>query len=68
MGQTFLHAAACAGNNDLVTWLLHKGADIESTDGQGWTPLLGAISSQHEETATLLLKQGASRQQHASVA
>ena len=43
-----------------MNWLLHKGADIESSDDQGWTPLLGAISSQHEDTASLLLKKGAS--------
>lgn len=42
-----------------MNWLLHKGADIESFDDQGWTPLLGAISSQHEDTASLLLKKGA---------
>ena len=60
IGQTLLHAAACTGNNDLVTWLLHKGADIDWADAQGWTPLLGAISSQQADTAFLLLKKGAS--------
>lgn len=43
-----------------MTWLLHKGADIDWSDTQGWTPLLGAISSQQAETAFFLLKKGAS--------
>ena len=60
IGQTILHTAACTGNIDLVTWLLHKGADINCSDTQGWTPLLGAISSQQTDTAFLLLKKGAS--------
>lgn len=60
IGQTLLHGAALTGNNELVSWLLHKGANIDCSDRQGWTPLLMAISERHPETAQLLLKKGAS--------
>ena len=57
-GQTLLHAAwsvflirlainifSYAGNEDLAKWLLQHGANIESMDCHGWTPLLTALAS-----------------------
>lgn len=40
-GQTLLHAASYAGNNDLLTWLLNKSnINIDAQDERGWTPLM----------------------------
>ena len=38
-GWTVLHAAALAGNGNVVRLLLAKGADVNATDARGITPL-----------------------------
>ena len=38
-GWTVLHAAAFAGNGNVVRMLLAKGADVNATDARGITPL-----------------------------
>jgi len=74
-GWTALHAAAYQGMNDLIAYLVSKGAKIDQKDEFGQTPLsislsvltkdIGARRLQiprryREETAQLLLKLGAS--------
>ncbi|KAH3764539.1 GTP-binding protein yptV1 [Pelomyxa schiedti] len=58
-GTTLLHAACHSGNMPLVKWLLGKGANLESPDKHGWTPLLSALSNGHTDIALLLLQKGA---------
>ncbi|KAH3723371.1 hypothetical protein Pelo_17927 [Pelomyxa schiedti] len=48
-GTTLLHAAGHSGNLPLVKWLLGKGANLESADKHGWTPLLSALSNGHTD-------------------
>jgi ankyrin repeat protein len=38
-GRTPLHAAAAATNEDLVAWLVDRGASVRKTDLDGLTPL-----------------------------
>jgi ankyrin repeat protein len=46
-------------HKELVTLLLEKGAELESKDNQGRTPLWWAAWIGHKELVTLLLENGA---------
>jgi ankyrin repeat protein len=43
LGQTALHGAAYRGWNELVTWLVARGADLDAADVDGATPLDAAL-------------------------
>ena len=69
-GQTALHAAAFAGEDEVVQFLVDRGAEVDAQDNdkqtpwsmaQGISPRLGARGSygSHPTTAALLLKLGA---------
>lgn len=65
-GDTALHGAAHRGVNELVTFLIEKGAKLDVVNGIGWTPLIIANGvlypntyNRRLETAQLLLKAGA---------
>ena len=47
--------AARAGNVDIVRLLIHRGAEAEISDTEGWTALIWASRSGHPEIARLLL-------------
>lgn len=56
-----LSKAAAHGNEAVVTMLLEKGVDLESSDSKhSRTPLLLAAENGHERVVRLLLEQGAS--------
>ena len=55
-GQTALFYAA-KGHNELVDYLISKGANVNVLDNQGLTPLNLAVL--HKDTANLLRKYGA---------
>jgi ankyrin repeat protein/ABC-type amino acid transport substrate-binding protein len=57
--MTFLHPAAARGRLDAVTLLLKRGAEVNTEDNLGNTPLSDALDHKHIETAALLLKNGA---------
>jgi len=50
---------ARSGDEQLVKTLLTKGANINATDAEGWTPLHEASVSGHTEIAKLLIEKGA---------
>jgi Ankyrin repeats (3 copies) len=54
-GQTLLHAAARAGNEEVVKLLLVSGAEIDGEDALGFTSLHEAVRRGHKEVAKLLL-------------
>jgi ankyrin repeat protein len=54
-----LHAASDRGNLAACKELIKNGANINSVDLDGFTPLLGAVSSQNSELVKLFLKKGA---------
>ncbi|XP_011305864.1 myotrophin [Fopius arisanus] len=58
-GRTPLHYAADYGQNDVVRYLLDKGADANATDKHGITTLLAAIWEGHTNCVKLLLEKGA---------
>jgi ankyrin repeat protein len=43
----------------VVKLLLEQGAEPESKDNMGWTPLLYAVERGHEAVVKLLLEKGA---------
>lgn len=56
---TALHLAAMHGGApypDIVTGLVSNGADINSADEEGWTPLMYACRANHVDVAKALLK------------
>lgn len=59
-GETALSLAAALGHLPIVALLLRKGAEVESCDNRGWTPLHYAVSRGRKKTLELLL--GALRQ------
>jgi ankyrin repeat protein len=58
-GLTLLHLAARAGYVDITEFLLARGADPNTTDKDGVSPLCLAVYYDHLEIARLLVKYGA---------
>lgn len=61
-GFTCLHEAALAGHNDIVEYLIEKGANVNKQAlefGDFETPLMDAAENKHIETVKILLKHGA---------
>ncbi|MFH1493508.1 MAG: ankyrin repeat domain-containing protein [Pseudomonadota bacterium] len=58
-GCTVLYIAAQLGHNNICQQLLKKRANIDAMNSVGYTPLMAAIKSGHEDVAILLLKAGA---------
>ncbi|KAL8268528.1 hypothetical protein R6Q59_002326 [Mikania micrantha] len=56
--RTALHLAACEGCTEIVLLLLEKGADVNSTDRWGRTPLSDARSVGHLEICKILEAHG----------
>jgi ankyrin repeat protein len=57
--ETPLHIAAFYGFNDIVTYLLKNGVDVDSYNTGRNTPLIDAIYGCKHETVKLLIKHGA---------
>ncbi len=60
LGQTALHLAAGNGRTGVVATLLDRGADVDSRDAIGATPIDWAVLSSRLEVVSLLLARGAS--------
>ncbi|XP_042757775.1 integrin-linked protein kinase 1 isoform X5 [Lactuca sativa] len=56
--RTALHLAACEGCTEIILLLLEKGADVNSTDRWGRTPLSDARSLGHLEICKILEAHG----------
>lgn len=56
---TFMTSAAMAGRTDIVLTLLNAGANIESMNGDGYTPLMCAVLMGKTETVRLLISKKA---------
>ena len=57
-GRSLLHNAISYNNIELVKWLLTKGADVNSRDEQGYSPLHDAMTG-NVEIVKLLIENGA---------
>ncbi|KAG5444682.1 Myotrophin [Clonorchis sinensis] len=58
-GRSLLHYAADYGQPEICEYLLSKGADVNTPDDYGVTPLLAAIYENHIDCARVLLEKGA---------
>ncbi|PRP89322.1 peptidase S41 [Planoprotostelium fungivorum] len=57
-GRTPLHWASLGGHVELVSLLLELGADVESRDITGCTPLVSAVFNGHLDACKVLIKRG----------
>jgi ankyrin repeat protein len=55
----YLATAAQRGDLEFLKAILNKGANVNSTDGRGWTPLQWAASHRQKEAVKLLKEHGA---------
>src|SRR3954447_11829366 len=58
-GFTALHRAAERGHEEVVAYLIGKGAEVNGADGLGWTPLHLAAWQGRLRTVKRLVKAGA---------
>ncbi|CAL8311970.1 unnamed protein product [Merluccius merluccius] len=58
-GNTALQFASASGHENLVRFLLRKGASVDSRNNYGWTPLMQAARFGHLNVAHILLENGA---------
>ncbi|MBS2036971.1 ankyrin repeat domain-containing protein [bacterium] len=58
-GRTPLQAAALAGQEGVVEWLLQRGVELESKDQSGCTALWSAVASGRQSLVDRLLRAGA---------
>ncbi|KAK6331129.1 Set3 complex subunit [Orbilia brochopaga] len=58
-GYLPLHAAALAGHNDIVGWLIDEGALVDKPAEDLSTPLLDAVENMHVHVVNTLLEHGA---------
>ena len=58
-GYTPLQTAARHGRDEVVAFLIKKGADVNAADGYGYTPLHLAAEGGHLEVVKLLVSHGA---------
>ena len=57
--RTALHSAAASGSYGVVQALLALGAEVNTKDGTGFTPLISAVSAGKPEVVKELLGAGA---------
>ena len=57
--QTVLHLISHEGHLEIGKYLLHRGADIDAQERDGWTPLYIAVLCGQLEFARMLLERGA---------
>ncbi|GAV77164.1 Pkinase domain-containing protein/Ank_2 domain-containing protein [Cephalotus follicularis] len=57
--RTALHVASCQGRTDVVQLLLHRGAEVDTKDRWGSTPLADAVYYKNCDVIKLLEKHGA---------
>uniref|UniRef100_A0A8C5F6I0 SAM domain-containing protein n=1 Tax=Gadus morhua TaxID=8049 RepID=A0A8C5F6I0_GADMO len=58
-GNTALQFASASGHENLVRFLLRKGASVDSRNNYGWTPLMQAARFGHLNVTHILLENGA---------
>ena len=57
--KTHLNFAIIKGNQDIISLILEKGADVNLIDNDGWTPLNLAIDKDKIEIVQFLVANGA---------
>ena len=59
-GTPSLIYASCFGHQDVVSFLLDSGADVDRQDRNQWSALMWAMTNRHKDIAKTLLDHGAS--------
>ncbi|KAI9666602.1 MAG: hypothetical protein M1821_004538 [Bathelium mastoideum] len=59
-GTPSLIYASCFGHQDVVSFLLDSGADVDRQDRNQWSALMWAMTNRHKDIAKNLLDHGAS--------
>jgi ankyrin repeat protein len=59
-GSNVLHYAAGGGNCECIEWVLaNTSIDVNSTDSEGWTPIIWALNNNRLDAGKLLVEKGA---------
>lgn len=58
-GLSLLQIAIISGHIKVANWLIEEGANVNSEDCHGWTPLHDALLWERDEIALMLLQRGA---------
>lgn len=61
VGRMPLHVAADFGQDEVVEYLISKGANVNAPDKHGITPLLSACYEGHVSCVKILLEKGADK-------
>ncbi|XP_026281843.1 myotrophin [Frankliniella occidentalis] len=61
-GRAPIHYAADYGQEDVIRYLVSKGADVNAKDKHGISVLLAAVWEGHTSCVKLLLEKGASKE------
>lgn len=52
---TLIHVAVAEGLEEMVAWLLDRGADVQALDGRGCPPLHLALNPSHAERSNMII-------------
>ncbi|KAF2967643.1 hypothetical protein GQX73_g5918 [Xylaria multiplex] len=55
-GETAVHLATVSKIPEILPLLMENGADLQALDGDGYTPLYGALRQEHDDAVDMILR------------